>query len=73
MPRQAIPYPVENSTAALSFTTENFRDSDYDVYVRQIEGSTVRDWQADALPPRNGHAADRSRAVPALFLGPRPP
>jgi hypothetical protein len=52
VPADAIPYMVENSRAALTFTAENFRDTDYPVYIR-------RD-----LPPRNGRPGDRSFSVP---------
>lgn len=69
VPRQAVPYSVQDSTAALSFTAENFRETGYDVLVRRVAGSRVQDWTPDTLPPRNGNPADRSRAVSVLFLG----
>jgi len=67
VPRAAVPYLVEDSEAALSFVADNFRDSDYDVYVRKtVGGKIVKEWKHSDLPPRNGNPGDRSVAVPLL-------
>mgnify|MGYP000665045661 CR=1 FL=1 len=64
-----LPYEVNDSRAFLSFTTENFRDSDYRVYVRIRQQEKVRDWTRDEMPPRNGVAGYRSFFVPSLSCG----
>lgn len=64
VPQQAVPYLSENSTMALTFATDNFRETDYPVYLRETGEGTTRDWTGRELPPRNGVAGDRSFAVP---------
>jgi hypothetical protein len=62
VPAGAIPYLIDHATAALSFVTDNFRDSDYNVYIQAGPGQGDS-WPASKLPPRNGQPGDRSRAV----------
>ena len=69
VPAAAVPYQVDDSQAFLSFTTENFRDNDYHVYMRTKQGKAVRDWTREEMPPRNGAAGYRSFFVPAFFWG----
>jgi hypothetical protein len=64
VPPHAVPYLSENSTMALTFATDNFRDTDYPVYLREVSGGEVTDWKGADLPPRNGVPGDRSFAVP---------
>lgn len=70
VPAEAVPYVVKDATAFLSFTTENFRDNDYRVYVRATQGGTVREWTRAEMPPRNGAPGYRSFYVPALVTAP---
>jgi endoglucanase len=69
VPVEAVPYVVKDAKAFLSFTTENFRDSDYRVYVRETQGGTVREWTREEMPPRNGAPGYRSFYVPGWALG----
>lgn len=70
VPAVGVPYLVEGgSRVALTFATDNFRDSDYPVYVRDGKHGL----RAADLPPRNGTAGDRSLAVPLLRLAPPAP
>jgi len=62
VPADAVPYVVDHAMASLTVTTENFRDNDYNVYLRQIEGGGVTDIKPGDLLPRNGHA-DRSKVI----------
>ncbi len=62
VPAGSVPYIVDNATAALTFTTENFGERDYAVYIRQIDGDEVHEWRPDDLPARGNHPD--SRAVP---------
>lgn len=41
VPESAIPYVFEDSTGALSFVADNYRDSDYLIYVRQTRNGRV--------------------------------
>ena len=66
VPAAAVPYIVTNSRVFLSFTTENFRDNDYRVYVRTKQGEDVRSWKREQMPPRNGVPGYRSFYVPAF-------
>ncbi len=68
VPSGAVPYVVDHATASLTFTTENFRDSDYRIYVRHRNEDRVREWAAGDLPPRDGRPTDRSRVAPLLRL-----
>lgn len=73
VPAGAVPYSVADSTAALTFATDNFRASDYAVYIRTTHNGQTRDYTAADLPPRNGHRGDRSLAVPLLRIAPTAP
>lgn len=64
VPADAVPYSVTDSTAALTFTTDNFRDNDYKAYVRETKKGEVREWARKDLAPRNGTPGDRSLSVP---------
>jgi hypothetical protein len=64
VPTGAVPYIVEDSQAALSFTTDNFRDSDYRLYILDVSHGVTTTWPSGQLPSRNGQPGDRSRAVP---------
>lgn len=72
LPVDAVPYIVDHATAFLGFTCENFRASDYRVYIRERDASGERTWGAERLPPRNGTPGDRSLAVPAWRSGGSP-
>ncbi|MDF3057291.1 MAG: hypothetical protein K0R17_1506 [Rariglobus sp.] len=67
VPVEAVPYVVKDARAFLSFTTDNFRDNDYRVYVRTMQGDVVREWMRGDLPPRNGVAGHRSFFMPAVI------
>lgn len=70
VPTGAIPYSVVDSTASLTFATDNFRDSDYTVYIQESQGGpspslkSFKNFKGSDLWPRNGHKGDRSLAVP---------
>lgn len=65
-----VPYIVTDSRAALSFATDNFRNSsDYKVYIHGSSPGRVEDWKAGDLAPRNGIGGDRSLVVPHLVIG----
>jgi hypothetical protein len=64
VPAEAVPYVVSDSRAFLSFTTENFRDSDYRVYVRETQGEAVRECTREGMPTRSGAPGYRSFYVP---------
>lgn len=59
VPTDAVPYIIDNAKASLTVVTENFRDNDYKVYIRD-NGKDIK--HAD-LPPRNGHKGDRSLSI----------
>lgn len=63
VPGASVPYPVDDATAFLAFTSENFRANDYAAYIRSARAGAVRTWSAADLPPRNGQAGDRSLCV----------
>ena len=61
LPRAAVPYVIEDATAALAFTTENFRPEDYAVYIRETrDGKVVGQAGGGDLWPRNGRKGDRA-------------
>ncbi|HCE46861.1 MAG TPA: hypothetical protein DET40_25215 [Lentisphaeria bacterium] len=64
VPAESVPYIVKDSKAALSFVSENFRDNDYKVYIREIIGDETKDLKGADLLPRNGNKGDRSFVVP---------
>jgi hypothetical protein len=66
VPATAVPYSVTDSRAFLSFTTENFRDNDYRVYVQTKQGENMRSWKREQMPPRNGAPGYRSFYVPVF-------
>lgn len=68
-PVEAVPYVVKDAKAFLSFTTENFRDSDYRVYVRETQAGDVREWTREEMPARNGAPGYRSFHMPAFVTG----
>lgn len=70
VPQDSVPYLSVDSTMALTFATDNFRDTDYPVYIRQIRNGHTVDWEGADLPPRNGVAGDRSFAVSLFRAGP---
>ncbi len=65
LPKDAVPYSVADGKMSLTFVAENFRDNDYDVYIRETrDGKVVTELKHADLPPRNGNKGDRSTAVP---------
>ncbi len=64
VPVAAVPFVVEDSRAFLSFSTDNFRDDDYAVYIRTRGGGHVRDFTRGQMTPRNGVPGYRSFSVP---------
>ncbi len=64
VPVTAVPYVIKDSRAFLSFTTDNFRDDDYAVYIRTQSGTYTKDWTREQMPPRNGAPGYRSFSVP---------
>ncbi len=64
VPQHSVPYLSEDSSMALTFATDNFRDTDYPVYIREVNGGASLDWTGSDLAPRNGVPGDRSFAVP---------
>ena len=75
VPADSVPYIVKDSTAALSFVSENFRDNDYKVYIRETHGAESKEFKGADLLPRNGSKGDKSFVVPLfrsqmIFLKP---
>ncbi len=64
VPQDSVPYIIEDSKASLTFVTENFRDNDYAVYIRDTQAGKVTEIKPKDLQPRNGNADDRSRVMP---------
>lgn len=60
LPVASVPYVIEDATAALAFTTENFRPEDYAVYIRETRGGKIVEWKGADLWPRNGRPGDRA-------------
>jgi len=71
VPADAIPYIIRDSSAFLTFTTDNFRDSDYKTYIRTTQKGKTTDLGGPQLPPRGASPGDRSFAVP-LFRSETP-
>ncbi|CAM2876889.1 glycoside hydrolase family 55 protein [Rariglobus hedericola] len=69
LPAGLVPYVIEDSTVALAFTAENFREHDYTVYIRETRDGRTIDWKGADLPPRNGRQGDRSFTVPLFTSG----
>ena len=65
-----VPYLIDDSVAALGFTTENFRGHDYDCYIREARDGKVIERSGSDLWPRNGHRGDRSFVVPLYMAAP---
>lgn len=63
VPPASVPYLVSNSRVSLTFVAENFRETDYAVYIRETQGDKTREWKPVELPPRNGRAGDKSFGV----------
>lgn len=72
VPRDAVPYLSEDSVMSLTFATDNFRETDYAVYIRETSGEKRADWKPADLAPRNGVPGDKSLVVP-LFPFPSTP
>jgi hypothetical protein len=64
VPAGAVPYAITDAQAALTFVTDNFRDNDYAVYIRETRGKATVESKGGDLPPRNGVAGFKSLAVP---------
>ncbi len=64
VPADSVPYIIKDSKASLIFATDNFRDNDYKVYIREIYGDRTIDLKGPDLYPRNGNKGDRSFVVP---------
>jgi len=69
VPAEAVPYGVTDSKAALTFVSDNFRDNDYRVYIRETQGTAVHEWKGSDLAPRDGSTGDRSFSVPLYRSG----
>jgi len=69
VPVEAVPYSVTNAKAALTFVSDNFRDNDYRVYIRETQGTAVHEWKGSDLAPRDGSPGDRSFSVPLYCSG----
>ncbi len=54
VPPAAVPYLITDSTAALTFLSDNFRDNDYTTYIRESRDGAVKDWKGSDLHPRDG-------------------
>jgi len=64
VPARAVPYITSGGRSILSFTTDNFRNSDYDIYLSDTSGQTPSQLRRAEMPPRNGVAGDRSFVMP---------
>jgi len=64
VPPDAVPYIIRDSTACLTFTTDNFRDSDYKIYISNSQKEKTTGIKGPQLPPRAASPGDRSLAVP---------
>lgn len=64
VPANAVPYVIKDSRAFLSFTTDNFREDDYPVYIRTQNGSHTKDWTRAQMPTRNGAPGYKSFSLP---------
>lgn len=73
VPPDAVPYVVDEATAFLSFTTNNFRDSDYRVYLRAVGDGAITARPREQMPPRNGATGHHSYFLPAFFAKGRGP
>ncbi|MFH1496826.1 MAG: cellulase family glycosylhydrolase [Verrucomicrobiota bacterium] len=74
VPADAVPYIVDHATAFLSFTTENFRDNDYSVYLRASRDDITAERTRSSMIPRNGASGYRSFFMPAFHTpGPAAP
>jgi len=71
VPANAVPYVVADSTAALTFISDNFRDNDYAVYIRETQDGQVQERKGSDLWPRDGSPHDRSFVVPLYRSGPK--
>jgi len=69
VPADSVPYIIKDSKAALSFVTDNFRDNDYKVYIREEQSGRISEFKGSDLYPRNGGKGDRSFAVPLYRSG----
>jgi len=64
VPVDSVPYVISNATAALTFTTDNFRDNDYRAYIRETDIKDMTEWRGTNLPPRRGPGGHRSFSIP---------
>jgi hypothetical protein len=69
VPADAVPYIITDAKANLTFVSDNFRDNDYRVYIRETKGKDVRNWKGSDFAPRDGHQGDRSFVVPLFRSG----
>ena len=69
VPPEAVPYIIRDSTAFLSFTSDNFRDSDYKIYISNSQKGKTTGLKGSQLPPRGASPGDRSFAVPLYRSG----
>jgi hypothetical protein len=69
VPANAVPYVVTDATAALTFVSDNFRDNDYAVYIRETQGDRVHELKSSDLSARDGSSHDRSFVVPLYRSG----
>lgn len=66
VPADSVPYIIKDSEASLTFSSDNFRETDYTTYVRRTSHRSTSEWKPSDLPTRNGHPGGRSFSVPLL-------
>ena len=64
VPTGAVPYIVTDSSAALTFTSDNFRKNDYPVYIRVMQNGAAHEMKGTDLLPRDGNRGCPSFVVP---------
>ncbi len=68
VPEDAVPYVFDDSSGAITFVADNFRDSDYRVYIRETAGGkVVKEWKPADFAERPG--LHRSIVVPSWTTG----
>ncbi len=68
VPIKSVPYLSAKSQVALTFVTDNYRKSDYEVYVRQTQQPNAQ-WTGAQLWHRNGGNDDGCHVVPLFRSG----